>query len=281
MKFIDHLVVPVADLAASRAFYASALAPLGATVEGAEDGFAFGTPDNEDFIIAPGGPIEPVHIAFSARSREEVQAFWDAAIAAGGRDNGAPGPRPQYHSAYYAAFVLDPDGHNTEAVFHDDHGPATVRPVAEEDRDALLERVRATWHSPVVVAHGVVMRPAELPGFLAESDGELVGTLTYAIRGEEAEIVTLEARPALRRTGTALVEAAATAARAAGCARLVVTTSNDNVDALRFYQRRGFRLTGVLPGAIEETRRRHKPEIPALGFHGIPLIDELALEREL
>ena len=280
-KFVDHLVVPVADLGASRAFYEQALAPLGARVEESDDGVAFGTPDNEDFIIVPGGPVAPLHVAFAATSRDQVQAFWEAALAAGGGDNGPPGPRPVYHAGYYAAFVLDPDGHNAEAVFHGDHAPARVRPIEEADRETLVERARAVWGELVMWAHGEPMDPAELPGFLAESDGEAVGTVTYVVRGEKAEIATIESDRRLPGTGTALLEAAVAAARAAGARRMVVTTTNDNLRALRFYQRRGFRLSRLLPGAVDEPRRRLKPQIPELGDHGIPLSDELELTMEL
>ena len=121
--FIDHLTLTVRDLAASRRFYAAALAPWGAREEEVEGSVAFGPPDAEDFILQEGeAPTTPVHVAFLAPDRETVDAFHAAALAAGATDNGAPGPRPRYHPGYYAAFVLDPDGHNVEAVFH---GPRT------------------------------------------------------------------------------------------------------------------------------------------------------------
>jgi catechol 2,3-dioxygenase-like lactoylglutathione lyase family enzyme len=119
---IDHLVIGVSDLEASRRFYARALEPLGFREIGPSDGgrgVSFGPGDIDDFAISekyePGGQL---HIAFAADRREQVDAFHAAALAAGGRDNGAPGPRPEYSAGYYGAFVLDPDGHNVEAVFH-------------------------------------------------------------------------------------------------------------------------------------------------------------------
>ena len=116
--FLDHLTLKVADVAASRAFYAAAVAPFGGSaVEG--DGYvAFGPPGSEDLAIEPGEPNGPIHVAFAAPDRTTVDAFYAGALAAGGRDNGAPGERPQYHAGYYAAYVLDPDGNNVEAVFH-------------------------------------------------------------------------------------------------------------------------------------------------------------------
>ena len=124
---IDHTGFTVSDFARSRAFYKDALAPLGytvimelpASVTGRGDVAGFGVPPKADFWIAGGRPSEPrIHIAFTAASRAVVDAFYEAAIAAGGRDNGKPGLRPHYHPDYYGAFVLDPDGYNIEAVCH-------------------------------------------------------------------------------------------------------------------------------------------------------------------
>jgi catechol 2,3-dioxygenase-like lactoylglutathione lyase family enzyme len=126
---IDHFGLNVSDLARSKAFYEAALAPLryriAKEIPGIAIGFGcangFGTsPDPAgDFWIAKATPITtPMHFAFSAASRDIVTAFFDAAINAGGKSNGEPGVRPQYHSDYFAAFVIDPDGHNIEAVHH-------------------------------------------------------------------------------------------------------------------------------------------------------------------
>jgi catechol 2,3-dioxygenase-like lactoylglutathione lyase family enzyme len=118
---IDHLSIGVSDLERSRAFYRAALAPLGMSELYENDrGIAFGPPELDDFTIslayAAGGTS---HIAFAADSTAEVDAFHAAALAAGGTDNGAPGPRADYSPGYYGAFVLDPDANNVEAVFHD------------------------------------------------------------------------------------------------------------------------------------------------------------------
>jgi catechol 2,3-dioxygenase-like lactoylglutathione lyase family enzyme len=120
---IDHLTIGVSDLERSRRFYARALTPLGFEELGGwseeHRAISFGTRDADDFAISeeyePGGRL---HIAFAADSTEQVHAFHEAALAAGGTDNGAPGPRSEYSDGYYGAFVLDPDGHNVEAVFH-------------------------------------------------------------------------------------------------------------------------------------------------------------------
>jgi catechol 2,3-dioxygenase-like lactoylglutathione lyase family enzyme len=120
--FIDHLTIRVSDLEQSRRFYANALEPFGARVveidgdRGPE--LAIGPEGSEDLVLAEGEPSTPVHIAFLALDPETVDAFHAAALEAGGRDNGKPGPRPQYHERYYAAYALDPDGNNIEAVCH-------------------------------------------------------------------------------------------------------------------------------------------------------------------
>ncbi len=125
---IDHTGIAVSDFARSKAFYTKALAPIGytvlaefpASVTGSADVIGFGVAPKPDFWIVTGTPnVPPIHIAFRAASRADVDEFYRAGIAAGGRDNGAPGLRPHYHPNYYGAFVLDPDGHNVEAVCHE------------------------------------------------------------------------------------------------------------------------------------------------------------------
>ncbi|RIX43128.1 MAG: VOC family protein [Rhodocyclales bacterium GT-UBC] len=124
---IDHTGVVVSDFELSQRFYRLALAPLGyqllmalsAAETGHTDVAGFGEPPKPDFWISRGIANFPaVHVAFRANSRAAVDAFYRAALAAGGTDNGAPGLRPHYHADYYGAFVLDPDGHNIEAVCH-------------------------------------------------------------------------------------------------------------------------------------------------------------------
>ncbi|MGE0735257.1 MAG: VOC family protein [Alphaproteobacteria bacterium] len=119
---IDHTGLQVSDLAKAKSFYRAALAPLGYGLlrEFGDMAAGFGVAPKPDFWVAAGTPNIPrMHIAFRAKDRAMVDAFYKAALAAGGRDNGAPGTRAHYHPAYYGAFVLDPDGHNIEAVCHD------------------------------------------------------------------------------------------------------------------------------------------------------------------
>jgi catechol 2,3-dioxygenase-like lactoylglutathione lyase family enzyme len=117
--FLDHIVVLVRDLSASRAFYEAALTPFRVrVVDYGEIGIGVGPEGSEDLGLREGSPRAPMHIAFLAVDVATVDAFHAAALEAGGRDNGAPGRRPQYHERYYAAYVLDPDGNNVEAVCH-------------------------------------------------------------------------------------------------------------------------------------------------------------------
>jgi len=128
---IDHMSLPVSDFQKSRAFYIAALAPLGyeLVMEFTRDQVpelphlavaGLGADGKPDLWLGhvTGGVPSPVHVAITARNRAMVDAFYEAAIRAGGRSNGAPGVRAQYHPSYYGAFVLDPDGHNVEAVCH-------------------------------------------------------------------------------------------------------------------------------------------------------------------
>jgi catechol 2,3-dioxygenase-like lactoylglutathione lyase family enzyme len=116
---IDHLNIGVADLAASRAFYLRALAPLGyEPLMDRSYGVGFGREGKPDFWISDRPPSAPLHVAFASPDRATVDAFHREALVAGGRDNGPPGLRSQYHPTYYGAFVLDPEGNNVEAVCH-------------------------------------------------------------------------------------------------------------------------------------------------------------------
>jgi len=126
-KMIDHTGVTVSNFAKSKEFYSNALSVIGyellmelpASVTGTTDVAGFGEPPKPDFWISKGESNKPpIHIAFRVDNRALVDAFYKAAIAAGGLDNGAPGVRPHYHPDYYGAFVLDPDGHNIEWVCH-------------------------------------------------------------------------------------------------------------------------------------------------------------------
>jgi ribosomal protein S18 acetylase RimI-like enzyme len=152
-----------------------------------------------------------------------------------------------------------------------------IREIGERDRAQVARLLRQLWGDDLVVGHGVTWTPSGLPGFLARDGDTVLGLLTYEIRGDTLEVVTINALRPAGGVGTALLDAALTAAREHGCARVRLTTTNDNLDALRFYQRRGFRLVALRPEALAESRRV-RPGIPLAGAYGIPLRDELDLE---
>ena len=156
-----------------------------------------------------------------------------------------------------------------------------IRP--REVVDQAAARAFLARHGSLRVARlGELVHPLDHPALVAETGGgQLLGMLTY-VPGQDwqqCEILTLHADQQWRGAGTALIEAAAQLARRQRCARLWVITTNDNVDALRFYQRRGFCLVKVHRGAVDRSRASLKPEIPPVGAYGIPLRDEIELER--
>jgi GNAT superfamily N-acetyltransferase len=155
--------------------------------------------------------------------------------------------------------------------------PLIIRPADATDRPWISGFLRERWTATTVAVHGEVIEAATLPALIAEKQ---CGLATYRRIGADAELVTLNAVPAGLGTGTALIEALVQRLRAEGCPRLWLTTTNDNVRGLRFYQRRNFRLVELRPGAVDAARIL-KPSIPRLGAHGIPIRDELDLCRVL
>jgi GNAT superfamily N-acetyltransferase len=140
--------------------------------------------------------------------------------------------------------------------------------------------LKEQWGSLNSVTRGNVYRADLLPGYVAIVSGKPAGLLTYNICEDQCEIVTLNSLKEGAGIGTMLIRAAQDAARRAGCARLWLITTNDNLHAVRFYQKRGFEIAAVHRGAIAESRKL-KPEIPRIGLDGIPIRDEIELEIRL
>ncbi|MFC8103958.1 GNAT family N-acetyltransferase [Streptomyces sp. NPDC057363] len=159
-------------------------------------------------------------------------------------------------------------------------GDVHVRPATAADREAITDVLTASWGGATVVVHATVYDALSLPALLAERGGKIVGLLTYTVSDGGLEIVSLDAMVQHSGVGSSLLAAAAEAAKQAGARRIWLVTTNDNLDALRFYQRRGLRITGVTPGAVDAARAV-KPSIPLSGEYGIPLHDELTLELSL
>jgi ribosomal protein S18 acetylase RimI-like enzyme len=155
-----------------------------------------------------------------------------------------------------------------------------VRPVQAGDRNWIESFVKSHWGSEIVVAKGRVIRPGKLDGFAAFEGKNAVGLLTYQIEGPNCEIVTIDSTAEGKGIGTSLIGAVKERAKVKGCRKLWLTTTNDNLNALGFYQRRGFHLIALYPNALEASRKL-KPEISIKAANGIPIRDELELELEL
>lgn len=152
--------------------------------------------------------------------------------------------------------------------------------MSPSDRDLVKTLLTRSWGTPIMVAHGVRYDASTLPALLARRDGEPVGLLTYRVDESGFEIASFDAFARREGIGTLLLGAAVDKAREHGAARVWLITTNDNLDAIRFYQRRGMRLVAVSPGAVDESRRI-KPSIPLVGDYGIEIHDELTLELRL
>jgi GNAT superfamily N-acetyltransferase len=155
-----------------------------------------------------------------------------------------------------------------------------TQPLNIADREWVSEFMLELWGSNKVVSRGVVYYPQDLPGFEAMYDGEKVGLVTYNVTGTSCEIVTINSIHPFAGVGTAMIEAVKNVALQSGCERLWLITTNDNMNALRFYQKRGFVLVAVHRNALDISRKL-KPEIPLIGNDGIPLRDEIELEMIL
>lgn len=156
----------------------------------------------------------------------------------------------------------------------------SIEPLADGDKAWVRQLIADEFAADFVIAHGTTFYPHELPGFVARQDEERIGLATYHIDGASCEIVSLNSLKTSLGVGTALVNAVRQAAIKAGCNRLLVITTNDNLNALGFYQRRGFTLARVHRNALDATRKL-KPKLPLIGMNNIPLRDELELEMLL
>lgn len=159
--------------------------------------------------------------------------------------------------------------------------PGTLRPITDQDRPALIPLLTGSWGSPLIVTRGNQVDASTLPGLVcAGPEGEIRGLVTLRPDGDAWEMMTLDALVPGQGIGKALFLRAAEMARAAGARRLWLVTSNDNIDALGFYQKLGMRITKVHLDAVTEARKQ-KPEIPRVADNGIPIRDELELELTL
>jgi hypothetical protein len=152
-----------------------------------------------------------------------------------------------------------------------------LRPLTGADRAWVTQRIINSWGASVVIAHGTIYHPADLPGYMALAGDNHIGLLTYNIEDTTCEIITLESWREGHGVGMALIESVKQVARRKGCHRLYLVTTNDNTRALRFYQKRGFVIAAVRLNAVAGSRKV-KPEIPMIGNDDIPIRDEIELE---
>ena len=152
-----------------------------------------------------------------------------------------------------------------------------IRPLRESERPDLREFLTRRWGSPEIVSRGQVHDASTAPAIVARRDGRLVGLVTYRLNGESCEVLTLNAFDRRQGIGSALMEAVAERARRERCRRLWLITTNDNLDAIAFYEHRGMRLAAVHHGAVDEARRL-KPSIPERAENGLRISDELEFE---
>ncbi len=153
----------------------------------------------------------------------------------------------------------------------------SIKNVTDHDREWVL-RIARGWGADFIVSRGRKIYPAEIEGYYAvDESGERIGLVTFECVGEQCEVVTLDAFRKFQGIGTALLERVREHVRQHGCRRLWLITTNDNLDAIRFYQRRGWTIAAVHVNALAESRKI-KPSIPKIGNYGIPLRDEIEFE---
>jgi ribosomal protein S18 acetylase RimI-like enzyme len=261
---LAHLNLPARDPKALARWYGER---FGLEVDGA---FAFGPGtwlafEHGEPLALPGN----THFGFEAQARAEVVRLAERF-----------GCEPELEDDYAGFKARDPEGNGFEVYWEARAAePPGIRALGPGDH-AWLADASPPVGGMQVVSRGVLHTLAELPGLVAERRGARVGFASYRIEGDACELVAIRALEEGLGTGSALLAAVEEAARRAGAARLWLVTTNDRTRALRFYQRRGFRLGALRPGAVDRARAL-KPSIALVGDDGIPLRDELELEKEL
>lgn len=295
ISHIDHVVFTVVDIDATIEFYRRVLDLEAVTFGDGRRALQFGS--NKINLHQAGREFEP-HAArpvpgsvdlclVTSSPLDKVIAHLEAVgvpIELGPvHRTGAAGP-------ILSVYFRDPDGNLIEIASYDGvlgngmHNEPVVgdpdvriRPVLQTDRPTVEWLMTELWGAPETVVHDTVFHPAVLPGLIAERGGRIVGLLTYHVTADVLEIVTLNALERHSGIGSLLIDEVREEAKRRRCREVTLTTTNDNIDALRFYQRRGFRLAVLRPGAVDRARLERKPEIPRSGAYNIPLRDEIDL----
>lgn len=152
--------------------------------------------------------------------------------------------------------------------------------IQDADRDEVAAFIEKLWHSRFVMSRGRKFFPQDEGGFIERRDGKIIGLLTYHVEGEAMEILTLNSTLERSGIGSSLMLSAIDAARKADCTKTVLTTTNDNLRAIGFYQRLGFRMVAINLGVVDEARKI-KPTIPLAGERGIAIHDEVVMELDI
>jgi GNAT superfamily N-acetyltransferase len=158
--------------------------------------------------------------------------------------------------------------------------PFQIRTATAGDREAIVAFLKDRWGGETMIVHDTVYLPADLPAFVAVEGPDLVGLVTYAPGIESWHVLSLDSLISGHGIGSALLDRVEAAARAIGCHRITLVTTNDNIHAIRFYERRGYHISFIAPGAVDRARRT-KPSIPLVGFQGIPIRDEVTMIKNL
>ena len=156
-----------------------------------------------------------------------------------------------------------------------------IKKINESDKNWIKNFLKHEWGSERIVSQNKVYYSVEFPGFLAVKDKKYLGLIIYEVKNKSCQILVIEAIARYKGIGTALIARVKKEAKRLKCKKLWLNTTNDNVDALRFYQRRGFSIKAIYPDAVTYERKKLKPEIPLIGDYGIPIRDEIELEIKI
>jgi len=156
-----------------------------------------------------------------------------------------------------------------------------IRKIEKKDKDWVKDFLKNEWGSERIVSQNKIYYPAESPGFLAVEGEKYLGLIAFEIKNKNCQILVVESIIKTQGIGTALLLRLKKEAKKMGCQKLWLNTTNDNIDAIRFYQRRGFVIKAIYPDAVTQERKTLKPEIPLIGDYGIPIRDEIEMEMRL
>ncbi len=176
--------------------------------------------------------------------------------------------------------IHTPSNAHPGAIFSDWTAEMLVTTLTDDDRKWVKERTELLFGGDFVVSRDEVHDPHRLPGFIATEGPERIGLATYNVTGADCELVSIDSLCQFMGIGTLLLERVEEVARAAGCRRLWAITTNDNLDAQRFFQKRGFVISAVRLGSMSKIRLL-KPNVPKVGYYGLPVRDEIELAKPL